>query len=60
MAHFDSCIHQKAGRGKRKKKYKNEKKKRRLTVKCEAHTYDLVIPPPFSAAVDDETAKKAE
>ncbi|EFX85919.1 hypothetical protein DAPPUDRAFT_98492 [Daphnia pulex] len=44
----------------KEKKYKNEKKKRELTVKCEAHTYDLVIPPPFSAAVDDETAKKAE
>jgi hypothetical protein len=40
-------------------KYKNEKKQRGgLTLNCEAHTYDLVIPPPFSATIDDETAKK--
>lgn len=46
-------------RKKHKKQYKNEKK-RGLTVNCEAHTYDLVIPPRFSAAVDDEAAKKVE
>ena len=46
-------------RKKHKKQYKNEKKKRGLTVNYEAHTYDLVIPPRFSAAID-EAAKKVE